>query len=152
MRDDDPGLRAWSHLLGAHALAVRAIEQRLKAAGQPPFGWYDMLLELERAGGRLRIGELGERLTVEPYNTTRLVDRLEKEKLLRREPAEDDARGAVVALTEKGKELRRSMWPHYRKAIRETFVDAIDEADAEDVVRAMKKVIARLRQTAAGRT
>ena len=150
MREDDPGLRAWSHFLGAHALALRAVEARLKAAGQAPLAWYDVLLELDRAGGRLRIGELGERLVVAPYNMTRLVDRLEKEKLLKRARVEGDGRGASVALTDKGADVRREMWPHYRKAIREMFVDAIDEADAENVVRAMKKVIARLRQTAAG--
>lgn len=149
MREDDPGLRAWSHFLGAHALAMRAVEQRLKTAGQPPFGWYDVLLELDRAGGRLRVGELGQRLVVEPYNMTRLVDRLEKEKLLRREPAEGDARGAVVSITDKGRELRRSMWPHYRKAIREVFAEVISDTDAEAMVRAMKKVIARLRKTRA---
>ncbi|HEX5778941.1 MAG TPA: MarR family transcriptional regulator [Xanthobacteraceae bacterium] len=151
MREDDPGLQAWSHFLGAHALALRAVEARLKAAGQPPLAWYDVLLELERADGRLRIGELGDRLVVEPYNMTRLVDRLEKEKLLRREPAEDDARVAVVTITDKGKELRRSIWPHYRRAIREVFADAITDADADAMVRAMKKVIAHLReaQTAA---
>ncbi len=146
MREDDPGLRAWSHFLGAHALALRAVEARLKAAGQPPLAWYDVLLELERADGRLRIGELGDRLVVEPYNMTRLVDRLEKEKLLRREPAEDDARVAVVTITDKGKELRRSIWPHYRRAIREVFADAITDADADAMVRAMKKVIAHLRE------
>ena len=150
MREDDPGPRAWSHFLGAHALALQAVEARLKAAGQPPLAWYDVLLELDRAGGRLRIGELGERLVVAPYNMTRLVDRLEKEKLLKRARVEGDGRGASVALTDKGADVRREMWPHYRKAIREMFVDAIDEADAENVVRAMKKVIARLRQTAAG--
>jgi DNA-binding MarR family transcriptional regulator len=145
MRDDEPGLRAWSHFLGAHALALRAVEARLKAAGQLPLAWYDVLLELDRAGGRLRIGELGERMVVEPYNMTRLVDRLEKEKLLKRERAEGDGRGALVALTDKGAELRREMWPHYRKAIREVFADAISDADVEAVVRAMKKVIANLR-------
>jgi DNA-binding MarR family transcriptional regulator len=145
MREDDPGLRAWSHFLGAHALALRAVDARLKGAGQPPLAWYDALLELDRAGGRLRIGELGERLVIEPYNMTRLVDRLEKEKLLRRERAEGDGRGAVVVLTDKGAELRRKMWPHYRKAIEDVFAGAIGDKDADAMVRALKKVIVRLR-------
>jgi DNA-binding MarR family transcriptional regulator len=147
MSGHEAGLRAWSHFLGAHALAMQAIDVRLKAGGQPPLAWYDALLELDRAGGRLRIGELGERIVTAPYNTTRLVDRLEKEKLIKREQAEGDGRGAVVAITDKGAELRRKTWPHYRLAIREVFADAISEADADAMVRAMKKVIARLRKT-----
>lgn len=145
MSESEAGLRAWSHFLGAHALAMRSIEERLKAAGQPPFGWYDVLLELDRAGGRLRIGELGERLVVEPYNMTRLLDRLEAEKLLKREKAESDRRGTVVCLTEKGAELRRKMWPYYRKAIEQAFASALSESEAEAMVRSLKKVIARLR-------
>lgn len=145
MREDNPGLRAWSHFLGAHALALRAVDARLKGAGQPPLAWYDALLEIDRAGGRLRIGELGERLVIEPYNMTRLVDRLEKEKLLRRERAEGDGRGAVVVLTDKGAELRRKMWPHYRKAIEDVFAGAIGDKDADAMVRSLKKVIVRLR-------
>lgn len=145
MTDNQAGQRAWSHFLGAHALALRAVEARLKAAGMPPLGWYDVLLELERAGGRLRIGELGERVVVEPYNMTRLVDRLSKQGLLARERAEDDGRGALIALTPEGTELRRRMWPHYREAIEQAFAGALDEADAEAIVRAMKKVIEKQR-------
>jgi DNA-binding MarR family transcriptional regulator len=141
----DDGQRAWSHFLGAHALAIRAVEARLKAAGLPPLGWYDVLLELERAGGTLRIGELGDKLVIEPYNMTRLVDRLLKQGLLTRERAEDDRRGALVTLTAAGAALRRQMWPPYRRAIDEAFGAALDEADSEALVHAMKKVIARLR-------
>lgn len=145
MSGHEAGHRAWSHILGAHALALRAVKARLKAAGEPPLAWYDVLLELERAGGKLRIGDLGERIVVEPYNITRLVDRLAREKLLRREPAESDGRGAVVVITDKGKELRRSMWPHYRTAIEEVFADALSDKEAGAMVRSLKKMIARLR-------
>jgi DNA-binding MarR family transcriptional regulator len=141
----EAGLRAWSHFLGAHALAVRAVEARLKAANLPPLGWYDVLLELERAGGTLRIGELGDKLVIEPYNLTRLVDRLLKQGLLARERAADDRRGALVTLTAAGAALRGQMWPHYRSAIEEAFAAALDETDAEALTRAMKKVIAGLR-------
>jgi DNA-binding MarR family transcriptional regulator len=141
----DAGQRAWSHFLGAHAMAIRAVEARLKAADLPPLGWYDVLLELERAGGTLRIGELGERLVIEPYNMTRLVDRLLKRGLIARERAEDDRRGALVSLTAEGAAMRSRMWPVYRRAIDEKFAAALDEADAEALTRALKKVIAGLR-------
>ena len=145
MSGNEAGLRAWSHLLGAHALALRAVESRLKAEGLPPLAWYDVLLELDHSGGRLRIGELGERIVEEPYNMTRLVDRLTREKLLRREQAKSDGRGAVVTITDKGAELRRKMWPAYREAIEEVFASALPKRESEAMVRSLKTVIARLR-------
>jgi DNA-binding MarR family transcriptional regulator len=144
-KEGEPVIRVWSHFLGAHALALRAIEEKLKAAGQPPFAWYDVLLELDRAGGRLRIGELGERLVVEPYNVTRLLDRLENEGLLKRERGPGDGRGAFAALSEKGAVLRKKMWTHYRRAILEVFGEALSNRDAEAMIAALKKVIAHLR-------
>jgi len=145
-QERDPTIRAWSHFLGAHALALRAIEDRLAAAGQPPLAWYDALLELSRAGGRLRIGELGERLVVEPHSATRLIDRLEAEGLLRREPAAKDRRGVVAVLTDKGAALRKQMWPHYRNAILAVFGAALSTHEAETLTATLKKVIAPLRE------
>jgi DNA-binding MarR family transcriptional regulator len=143
-READAIVRAWSHLLGAQALALRAIETRLAAAGQPPLAWYDVLLELERAGGELRVGELGERLVIEPHNVTRLVDRLEAKGLLKRRRAAQDQRGVCAVLTRKGAALRAEMWTHYRAAVRETL-DALSPADAEALTAPLKKIIRSLR-------
>jgi DNA-binding MarR family transcriptional regulator len=148
MSEDEAGLRAWRHFLGAHALALHAIEARLKSAGQPPLAWYDTLLELDRAGGRLPIGELAKRAVVEPYNMTRIVDRLEAEGFIRRERATGDRRSTIVASTAAGEKARRQMWPHYRRAILETFVAPLSGRDAEAMTVGLKKVIARLRDQA----
>jgi DNA-binding MarR family transcriptional regulator len=137
-------LKAWSGFLAAHALALRGIEERLKAAGSPPLDWYDVLLELDRAGGRLRIGDLAARVVIAPYNMTRLLDRLEKEGLLCRERAVEDRRGAFAVLTEKGRALRRSAWPAYERAIREVMAP-LTEAEAESLARLMAKLILPLR-------
>ena len=145
-QERDPVIRAWSRFIGAHALAFREIEQQLAAAGQPPLAWYDVLLELERAGGSLRIGELGERLVVEPHNVTRLVDRLETEGLLKRRRASEDGRGVFAALTDKGAALRKRMWPHYRGAILNVFGAALSTRDTEALSAAVKNIIAHLRK------
>jgi DNA-binding MarR family transcriptional regulator len=145
-QERDPAFRSWSHLLGAHALAVRAIEERLTAAGQPPLSWYDVLLELARAGGRLRVGELGERLVVEPHNITRLLDRLEAAGLLKRQRAPKDRRGVFAVLTEKGAALRKQMWLHYRSAILEVLGSAVSKHEAETLTTTLKKIIAHLRK------
>ena len=145
-REPDATVRAWSHLLGAQALAIRAIQNRLSAAGQPPLAWYDVLLELERAGGELRVGELGERLVIEPHNVTRLLDRIEAKGLLKRRRAAEDQRGVCAVLTGRGAALRKAMWPHYREAIRETFGPALVPADAETLTSLLKAVIQSLRK------
>ena len=145
-QERDPAIRAWTRFIGAHALAVRAIERQLAAAGQPSLAWYDVLLELERAGGSLRIGELGERLVVEPHNVTRLVDRLEMEGLLKRRRASEDGRGICAVLTIKGAVLRKRMWPHYRDAILKVFGAALSKRDAEALSAALKSIIAHLRK------
>ena len=138
-------LKAWSEFLGAHVLALRRVEERLKAAGTPPLEWYDVLLELDRAGGRLKLGELAERVVVAPYTMTRLLDRLEKEGLLRRERSANDRRSADAVLTGKGTALRRSMWPVYERAILEVFAPLSDR-DAEAMTRILSRVIAQLRK------
>lgn len=138
-------LKAWSDLLGAHALAVRQIDERLKAAGTPPLEWYDVLLELDRAGGRLRIGDLADRVVIAPYNMTRLLDRLEKQGLLRRERSDSDRRSVFAVLTEEGAALRRTMWPVYERAIREAFAP-MSEREAEAMSKTLSRVISSLRE------
>jgi len=137
-------LTAWSNFLGAHALALRRIAERLKAAGAPPLDWYDVLLELDRAGGRLKIGELADRVVIAPYNMTRLLDRLEADGLLRRERSASDRRSAFAVLTEKGGDLRRKAWPIYERAILEVFAP-LSEREAEAMTRTFSRVIAELR-------
>jgi DNA-binding MarR family transcriptional regulator len=145
-RESDAVVRAWSHLLGAQALALRAVERRLAAAGQPPLAWYDVLLELERAGGELRVGDLGERLVIEPHNVTRLVDRLEAKGLVKRRRAAEDQRGVRAVLTAKGAAVRKDMWTHYRDSVRRVFGAALSPHDAETLVAILKRLIAHLRE------
>jgi DNA-binding MarR family transcriptional regulator len=69
-----------------------------------------VLWELYRAEGRqLRQFEIGERVLLAKYNLSRLLDRLEAEGLVVRQPCEEDRRGANVVLTEAGKALLRQM-------------------------------------------
>ena len=44
-------IRVWARLMRAQQLALASVERELKAAGLPSLVWYDVLLEVERAGG-----------------------------------------------------------------------------------------------------
>lgn len=110
--------KAWARLVRAHRAVTTRIEADLKAAGLPPLVWYDVLLELGRAGdGRLAPAELERALLFAQYSVSRLVDRMAAQGLVRREPHPCDARRQLVAVTEDGRALRERMWPTYAAAI-----------------------------------
>src|SRR6185503_5138925 len=122
-----PAHKAWVRLMRARDRVFGAIEQDLKAAGVAPLAWYDVLLELSRAGdGRLRPLEIEKQTLLAQYNLSRLLDRLEKEELVAREPCEDDARGQWVIITEKGRALQARTWKVYARAIQRHVGEKLD--------------------------
>jgi DNA-binding MarR family transcriptional regulator len=111
-------VRAWARLMKAQQLALASIERALKTAKMPPLAWYDVLLELERAGEKgLRPFELEREMLLKQYNLSRLIDRIKKEGYVERRVCEDDGRGHVIAITAAGKNVRQRMWPVYSAAI-----------------------------------
>jgi DNA-binding MarR family transcriptional regulator len=142
----------WALFLTTHAVLVERIEERLAQANLPALGWYDVLWALERADDqRARMSELADRVVLSRSNLTRLVDRLEDAKLVARERSEEDRRGAYAVLTEKGKVMRKQMWPVYQAAIRDLFEKAIADDEAEVVGAVLRRILdaARGQQDAA---
>jgi len=137
---------AWRALITAHAAMVERIERELSEAGLPPLGWYDVLLELWRAPGRrLRMHELAHAVVLSRSGLTRLVDRLEKEGLLRREPDPEDGRGSFAVLTDEGARMREKMWPIYAEGIAKHFGAHISDEEAEVITRVLGRVRAATR-------
>jgi DNA-binding MarR family transcriptional regulator len=117
-------VRAWARLLGAQRLALQVVERALAGARLPPLAWYDVLLELERAGKPgLRPFELQESMLLAQYNLSRLLDRIEKRGYVERRECQQDGRGQVVVITAAGRAVRRQMWPVYAAAIKAAFTD-----------------------------
>ena len=130
MKLQKPQLDAWRALLRGQALLIEEVERELAAAGLPPLGWYDVLTELDKAGGRLRIHELADAVILSRSGLSRLLDRLESAGLLRREPCEDDRRGAYAAITSSGREMLDRMWPVYERCLTAHFAPQLDSAAA----------------------
>jgi len=126
--------RAWARLMKAQRTALGSVEHALKSAGLPPLGWYDALLELERAGASgLRPFELERVMLLEQYNLSRLLDRMEKAGYVERQACAEDGRGQVVAITPAGKAMRRRMWPIYAAAIQHAFGQHLSEQQAKNL-------------------
>ena len=142
-RVPEPHLSAWRALLNAHSNLVAEIEAALADAGLPPLGWYDVLWALRRAPKRRRrMSELAAELTLSRGGMTKLVDRLEAEGLLRREPDAADGRGAHAVLTGEGNAMLRRMWRVYGRALQESFVPSLSAAEAATVAAALGRAAA----------
>jgi DNA-binding MarR family transcriptional regulator len=151
-RDTDNKGRAWALLLTTHATLLEQIESALADAGLPSLAWYDVLWELEKEqDGKLRMSELAERIVLSRSNLTRLADRLQKEKLIKRETCADDKRGAYCAITASGRAMRAKMWPLYSAQIDRLFSAHISTDEAKVLVTAMEKIMrANVAQQQAG--
>jgi DNA-binding MarR family transcriptional regulator len=84
--------------------------------------------------------QLADEVLLSRTGLVRLVDRVERAGLLRREPVPEDARGSYVALTREGEGVLRRMWPTYARGIREAFLARV--GDERDELRAALERIA----------
>ena len=140
----DATVKAWTGLVRAREQVLGAIEQDLKAADCPPLAWYDVLLELTRApGGRLRPFEIERETLLAQYNLSRLLDRLEKEGLVGREPCQDDARGQWVVITDKGRAVQTRTWKVYARAIQKHVGEKLDDKAAGTLAELFGRLTAR---------
>jgi DNA-binding MarR family transcriptional regulator len=83
---------------------------------------FDVLAELARADDRgFTFIELSRLLLVTSGNLTGIVDRLERDQLVRREPDSDDRRVIRIRLTPKGRRLTEAMLPRHADDIQEVL-------------------------------
>ena len=140
-------IRAWARLMRAQQLVLASIERDLKVARLPPLVWYDVLLEVERAGeAGLRPFELERGMLLAQYNLSRLIDRIEHAGYVERRSCEDDGRGQLVAITDRGKAIRRKMWPVYARAIEAAVGRHLSPKQAEALDDLLGLLIERHRQ------
>ncbi len=84
-----------------------------------PFGLstatFNVLIVLLQAGGSLSPCEIGEQLAVTRGTVTGLIDSLERQRLVRRQPHPRDRRMLLIELTDEGRcTLDRLMPDHYQ--------------------------------------
>jgi DNA-binding MarR family transcriptional regulator len=80
---------------------------------------------------RLRMTELAQRVLISRSGLTRLVDRLEREGLVRREACDDDARGLFAVLTEAGFQRLRRASPTHLRGVASYAIDRLDDEQVE---------------------
>jgi DNA-binding MarR family transcriptional regulator len=124
-------LRAWRSLLEAHRRLADALDDELMA--QHGFGlqWYDVLVQLAEAGGRLRMSELAEATLFSRTDCTRIVDRMGRRGLVERQSVPEDGRGVYAVLTPAGRATLREASETHLDGIERRFGAHLDDAGAD---------------------
>jgi len=138
----DAVVDAWIALIRAQQVALLKIERAFREAKLPPHAWYDALWELDRAGpAGLRPFEIEQRVLIAQSNISRLIDRLEEQGHVERQPCEEDFRGQKIVITATGRDLRKRMWPVYARAISEAVGQRVSEREAATLANLLTKLV-----------
>ncbi len=135
-------LEAWRRYYVSFWRVSAAIEADLAAANLPSLAWYDALYQLYLAPERrLRMSELARVALLSRSGLTRLVDKLEQEKLIARRTCAEDGRVQYAELTEQGIAVLRKIWVVYRAGIARYFGAHMSDAEAKAVAEVMGRVV-----------
>ncbi|MGB5837483.1 MAG: MarR family transcriptional regulator [Albidovulum sp.] len=95
-------LKAWIRLLGVTRAAENRLREYLRVNHKTTLPRFDVMAALFRRRDGVTMSELSRMLLVSNGNATAVVDRLEREGLVRRTPSDTDRRTVYVALTPTG--------------------------------------------------
>ncbi|MFD6194043.1 MULTISPECIES: MarR family winged helix-turn-helix transcriptional regulator [unclassified Streptomyces] len=137
-----PGFQAWLSLVHTYGSVAKVLDRRLTRDLEMSLAWFEVLtLLLTAADGRRRMLELSQLLVVSKASVSKLVDRMERAGLVRRETTEQDRRAVYAVITPSGEEAIRKALPLQIANVDECFSGLLDEQDMDDLVRILGKVI-----------
>jgi DNA-binding MarR family transcriptional regulator len=116
-----------------------------------PMQWYDVLIHLEESPDGLRMKDLAERILYSKSGFTNVVDRMEKDGLVRRVRPENDRRSILVVLTDSGRRKMDEARRCHRKGLDEHFSRHLSDSDIKALTRAFEKLTAHARPLRPGR-
>ena len=134
---------AWERTLRAVSRLLRVFDRELQDDVDLPLTWYDVLVQLYSAPDvRLRMQTLSDSLVLTRSGATRLVDRIEKAGLVRREPAAEDRRGYYAILTADGQRLMERAQVSHGTGIERHFGKHLDPDEQKTLFAIMSKLLA----------
>jgi len=139
---DHEALRLWLRLLTCTNMIEAAIRADLRRFSQSTLPRFDLMAQLYRHPGGLKMGELSRRLMVTGGNVTGIADQLVKEGLVQRETHSEDRRAFLLKLTAAGRKSFARM-----AAQHEAWVVSLFSGLAETERQALYQLLGRLKST-----
>jgi DNA-binding MarR family transcriptional regulator len=135
-------LAVWRGFLRVYAALAKQLDAELDRTHGIPLSSYEVLINLQAAPGRrLRMADLADRALLSRSGMTRLVDRLERQGLLKRDTCASDARGCFAVLTEEGEALLAKARPTHLDGVRARFLGHLEPRDFERLVQLWEKML-----------
>ncbi len=119
--DDHRAIRLWLRMLATNRLVETRTRRLLQERYATTLPRFDLMAQLERAPGGLKMGELSKRMMVTGGNVTGITDLLEKEGLVERTADPADRRAWLVQLTLAGRRAFTAMAEEHERWIVESF-------------------------------
>jgi DNA-binding MarR family transcriptional regulator len=137
---DDSWMPAWLALLRTNARLTDQVEAQLRRDHGLTLARYDVLRQLDMAGGRLGLSDLAASIVLSPSGLSKLLDRMEVIGLVRRDPDPNDARATFASLTTRGRALVGKARESHHAFLRQSLGAALDDRDVRDLTRIMGRV------------
>ncbi|MBM3519584.1 MAG: MarR family transcriptional regulator [Alphaproteobacteria bacterium] len=132
-------LRMWLRLLAVTRKSENRLREFLRVNHRTTLPRFDAMVALHRCPEGMTMGELSRKLLVSNGNSTAVIDRLEKEGLVRRKPSEADRRTVYVTLSEEGlRQFERFAESHEREI--ETMFSGLTESDIDTLTAILKRM------------
>jgi MarR family transcriptional regulator, 2-MHQ and catechol-resistance regulon repressor len=140
-RLDDPRIDCFGMLIEAHNEVVNATQRHLEETVALPVPWLGVLIRLARSPGqRLRMSELARDMTMSTSGLTRLVDRIEATRHVRREACPEDRRGMHAVLTDEGRAVLDQAVPAHLADLERYLGGALDDDELVRLTDLLRKV------------
>jgi DNA-binding MarR family transcriptional regulator len=137
---DDPRLAAMGLLAETFAGLNARLAPTMAAHGVSPME-FEVLLRLSRSpGARLRMTDLAAQADLSTSGVTRIVDRLERAGMVRRENCASDRRGSFAVLTDGGSRRVAELIPAHIADIDRWFTSALTREQLESLLGALRAV------------
>lgn len=132
-------LKMWIRLLGVTRLSESHLREFLRLRHDTTLPRFDVLAALYRRRDGVTMSELSRMLLVSNGNATTVVDRLEKDGLVRRTPSETDRRTVFVALTPQGLAQFEGLAADHETEVSRLFA-GLSEADLDTLTEILKRM------------
>jgi DNA-binding MarR family transcriptional regulator len=143
LRAGDPEVNEWRRLLRYVREATATLDIDLTQSRNISLEDYDVLVQLEEAGGSLRMTDLGRAVLITRSSCTRLVDRLVTLGLVERTTNDGDRRSFEVQTTKQGRAVLRRAAVTHLQGIDAVFASRLNDRDLSDLRRILDRLTTR---------